>query len=187
MIIAGIDYSMTSPALCIHDGAEWDYKNCKFYFFGAKPLDKRYISIEYPKWKTEQERFGNLTAWVLNAVNDNKVDEILLEGYAFGATGRVFNIAENTGLLKYGLYVQGIPFDVVSPTTVKKFASGKGNANKEMMIESFHKDTGIDIFSKLGIKEGKMTPSSDIVDAYWICKMLWERKNDKNDHLKRSA
>jgi hypothetical protein len=53
-------------------------------------------------------------------------------------------------------------------------ATGKGNADKEMMHDSFMLETGIDL-------RGVMTPSkksiespvSDLVDAYYICKSLY--------------
>lgn len=179
MIIAGIDYSMTSPSICIHEGESWDYKNCTYYFFGKKPISKNFKGRDYPEWKKDQERFQKLTAWTLECLSNHKsIDEVWIEDYAFGAKGRVFHIAENTGLMKYALYVQGISFNLISPPTVKKFATGKGNAKKEMMIESYKQETGINIFDKLGVKEGNMTPASDIVDSFWICKYGFEQKNN---------
>lgn len=186
MVYVGIDYSLTSPAICVHEGEDWDVKNCHFYFFGGKPNNKKFNSSKYPEWARDQERYQKLTKWVMNSLSNHKnPDCIWIEDYAFGATGRVFHIAENTGLMKYALYVQGYKFNLVSPTTAKKYATGKGNANKEKMVEFFKKDTGIDIFDMLGLKEGRMTPSSDIVDAYWICKLGWE--NEKNNNIERTA
>ena len=60
---------------------------------------------------------------------------VALEDYAFAAKGRVFHIAENTGILKYKLFQQGIPLETISPSAVKKNATGKGNADKEMMYQ----------------------------------------------------
>lgn len=185
MVIAGIDYSITSPSICIHDGDDWSYENCKFFFFGKKPLDNRYSASEYPKWKKDQERFQKLTAWTISCLDNYKIDTVYIEDYAFGAKGRVFHIAENTGLMKYALYVQGLQFNLISPTTIKKFATGKGNAKKDSMVEFFKTDTGVDIFSKLGVKEGQMTPSSDIVDSYWVCKYGYF--NEKNDNSERTS
>ena len=66
-----------------------------------------------------------------------------MEGYSFGSTGRVFNIAENTGILKYNLWAALIHFDVLAPTTVKKFATGSGSASKVDMFNQFVEENGI--------------------------------------------
>ena len=49
----------------------------------------------------------------------------------------VRSIAENTGLLKHKLYKIKVPTKPVPPTVIKKYATGKGNANKELMYEAF--------------------------------------------------
>ena len=46
--------------------------------------------------------------------------EIILEGYAFAAQGQVFNIGENTGLLKHKLYKNNLNTQIVTPTEIKK-------------------------------------------------------------------
>ena len=33
MKIAGVDYSLSSPAICVHEGEEWDYNNCTFCYY----------------------------------------------------------------------------------------------------------------------------------------------------------
>ncbi len=33
----GIDYSMTSPSICVHYGEEWSIRNCQFYFLTDRP------------------------------------------------------------------------------------------------------------------------------------------------------
>ncbi len=70
-------------------------------------------------------------------------EQVAIEGYAFGAKGKVFHIAENTGVLKYRLHQTGIPVEVIPPSAVKKQAAGKGNANKEEMYKAFVKETQI--------------------------------------------
>jgi len=97
-----------------------------------------------------------------------------LEDYAFNAQGRVFHIAENTGILKYKCYQNSIPLEVVSPSHVKKIATGKGNADKTQMYQAFVNETSIplkDIISPN--KKDIGNPVSDIVDSYYICKALY--------------
>ena len=58
----------------------------------------------------------------------------------------------------------------MAPTTIKKFATGKGNANKEKLYDAFVEETGIDIRKTLDISNKSWNPVSDIVDAYYIAK-----------------
>ena len=64
MVVAGIDYSLTSPAICIHSGEEWDYSNCKFYYMvgNEKKITEapNYFCTVYPQWSEDCERFNNL-------------------------------------------------------------------------------------------------------------------------------
>ena len=43
MRVAGVDYSLSSPAICVHEGEEWSYDNCTFYYYvivsqGTSPI-----------------------------------------------------------------------------------------------------------------------------------------------------
>ena len=63
---------------------------------------------------------------------------------------------------------------VISPTEIKKLATGKGNADKELMTNQFKDDTGINLKQELTPKSSKViNPVSDIVDSYYVCKELW--------------
>lgn len=175
MVIAGIDYSLTSPALCVHEGSEWSYENCTFYYMvnNEKYLeteDRKYVPTLYPLYREDVQRFHLLSEWTLGNLLTRGVRFTALEGYAFGAVGRVFQIAENGGLLKHRLWEQGIDVGVYPPTMIKKYATDKGNANKEMMIEAFEAETSVDIREKCGIINKQWNPISDIVDSYYIAK-----------------
>ena len=81
-----------------------------------------------------------------------------------GSRGRVFHIAENTGVLKHKIYKAEITFEVVPPSTWKKEVVGKGNADKQYVYESL----GIDL--KTTFKSKSITsPINDIADSYFIC------------------
>lgn len=175
MVIAGVDYSLTSPAICVHDGDEWSYENCKFYYLVDKEKlleveDEKYVPTLYPDYASDPERFHNLSEWSMGNILGGPSNRVAIEGYAFGAVGRVFQIAENGGLLKHKLWQNNIPVDQFPPTMIKKFATGKGNANKEAMIEAFEKENNVDIREKCGITNRQWNPISDIVDAYYIAK-----------------
>jgi len=95
---------------------------------------------------------------------------------AYNATGRVFNLAENTGILKYKLYQAGIPVDILEPTKVKKFFTEKGNADKPKMYDTFLKETGVDLQQIITPNKTLLgSPVTDIVDAFAICKLFWNQ------------
>jgi len=183
--IAGVDYSLTSPAVCVHSGDTWSYDNCSFHFFRKKNIVSKYpfVGYEYPEWNCDQQRYENLSTWVLDIIFVNGVTKAVIEGYAFGAVGRVFNIAENGGYLKQRLWLCGIEQDTVPPTVIKKFATDKGNASKELMYEAFVEETGVNVFASLDTPDSKnWNPVSDIVDAYYIAKFgfINGKENDSN-------
>ena len=96
--------------------------------------------------------------------------KIYLEGYSFGSKGSlVFTISEATALLKYKLYSNNLPFEIIPPKQVKSLATGNGNASKDLMYEHFVKQTDINLKEIFQQKDVK-SPISDIVDAYFIAK-----------------
>jgi Holliday junction resolvasome RuvABC endonuclease subunit len=71
------------------------------------------------------------------------------------------------------MWKQKISFKSYPPTVIKKFATGKGNANKEQMYEAFVDEllTPTNLKERLTPKAKKViNPISDIVDAYFIAK-----------------
>jgi Holliday junction resolvasome RuvABC endonuclease subunit len=111
------------------------------------------------------ERFYNISQWAMSILKKFSVQEVCLEGYAMGAKGRVFNIAENTALLKYHLWRANIKYHTPSPTTVKKYYTGKGNSGKTLMHDAFVERTGINLVQEFG-QNAESNPVSDIVDSH---------------------
>ena len=189
--LIGIDWSITSPAICIHEGDDWDISNCSFYFYSKKlktvikdPVIL-YPSI-YPEWSTQEGRFNDLANWAMCRIL--KSDQasrcqtrVAIEGYSYGARGRaVFDIPESTGLLKHRLYTNYLHFDTYAPTSIKKFATGKGNSGKDIMQIAFYEETGIDLPSVLNQTTKALAPSSDIIDSYYVAKFLFENIKNKS-------
>jgi hypothetical protein len=186
--IVGIDYSLTSPAITEYYGTEWNYNSgniCHSCLASTERQWSRWTSIpnievkKYPEYRTDIARYNALADWTIwNGIIklDRRPTMVYIEDYAYAATGRVFNIAENMAILKDKLTNNGIRYTMIAPTAIKKFATGKGNANKELMYESFLSDTGRDLETELEVKRDK-NPVSDIVDSYWICKYGYENGN----------
>ena len=179
MIVAGIDYSLSCPAMCIYDSSKgkFNFKNSHFYFSSNLAWFELFkegniCGENHKSYNCDMDRYDDISDWALSILDDKGVKKVFLEGYSYGSTGRVFHIAENTGVLKYNLWDAKIPFDIVPPTTIKKFATGKGNANKQKMYESFLKEnTSADIRSLLTPRSTNViSPVNDIVDAYFITK-----------------
>lgn len=129
----------------------------------------------YPEYFSDIERYNGLSDWVYHKIikHNRRPIMVFIEDYAYSATGKVFHIAENMAILKNMLVQTGIKYTMISPTAIKKFATGKGNANKEKMYESFKNETGRDLEKEFELRCDK-NPISDIVDSYWLCKYGFE-------------
>lgn len=175
--IAGIDYSLTSPAVCVFVGGSiFKYDDCQFFYLTdikkyAKSFTKNIHGKMFAEYNAESERYCTIADWAVTKVVG--CEQVALEDYAYsrGNVGRVFHIAENTGILKYKIWKTGTPIDVFSPTAIKKYATGKGNSKKDAMHESFKEDTGVDLMYTMGM-DNTRSPLNDIVDAYFICKYM---------------
>ena len=190
----GIDYSLSSPGVCINTSEEeFRYEDCKFYYltntkkyegtfkekmaFGTSAVE--YIGTQHKSYSSEPERYNNIANWVIDIIKSQpqlmvgklweKHPIIQIEDYSFGSTGRVFHIAENLGLLKYKLKIEcGWDYTLLAPSVIKKFATDKGNANKELMVGAFKEDTGVNLGELF--ESSAKSPISDVADAYFICK-----------------
>jgi Holliday junction resolvasome RuvABC endonuclease subunit len=175
MIYAGIDFSYGGPAMAIYnDDKPFVFDNINFY---ALTKTQKYqgdfgnmLIHALPEFESNEERFFKINKWAEFILLEEKVEKVQLEGYAMGGVGKIFQIAENTALLKQTLWKHGIVFETPAPTQVKKAFTGKGNAKKEQMIEKFIEITGKDL-SILLASSRYMKPIDDICDAYALLTM----------------
>lgn len=193
-IFVGIDYSYTSPAITILDNgvyycyALWHQKTLpnQSNKFTVKNFD---INLDFYdneiKYNTDLERYLKLADWAIGKINlhtkTKKNVHIALEGYSMGSRiGFLFNIAENTAILKSNIIDRTYhlkTFIACPPTLIKKFATKKGNAKKPDMANSFFKEHEFymhEIFLK---KNPDTNPASDIVDSYFILSYLLKNVN----------
>ena len=163
--IIGIDYSLTSPAVCVNGK--------KFYYLTNKKkwqvkINENIIGYAHKEWTDPIQRFTYISDFVFDILFTINNPIIFIEGYSFGSKGQgLFQIAENCGILKYRLLEKGYNYNTVVPSVVKKGATGKGNADKDKMYEAFVKETKIDL-KKLFDTDKVGNPISDIVDSYFI-------------------
>lgn len=176
--IVGIDYSLCSPCVAVTtDGGlsfQAHYLTETKKFLGDFKFGNFLIKgWEYPAWNTPEERYQGLSEWAISLAGAS--ERVMIEDYALGAKGRVFHIGENAGLLKWKLWNYKISFKVVSSTVLKKWATGKGNADKEKMHEAFRQRFGLDLQARLAGGKGRIgNPVSDVVDAVWLCQYAIE-------------
>lgn len=90
---------------------------------------------------------------------------IVLEGISYGSSVRTKSVFDLAGLnyLVRSVFLEDprFHFYVIPPSKIKKFATGKGNASKEMMLSVFRKKfPEFDVLHK----------EDDICDAYWMMK-----------------
>jgi Holliday junction resolvasome RuvABC endonuclease subunit len=118
-------------------------------------------------WKTKlrgHERFQFVLGSVNFAVGDGLQPTVVLEGFSFGSKGSsLYEIAGLGYLVRHHLWLSGIPFGIVAPSTLKKYATGKGNAGKPDML-----DAAIRRFGYQG------TTDDNAVDAF----LLWHLANE---------
>jgi len=181
MIYVGVDYSLTSPAVCVFNDTAGDFcfKNCTFTVITDKKIAHNLTNVFlYPHkpWTNPNERYHNIATLLINMNNGFKNSRICIEDYSMGSRGKVFHIAENTQVLQYLLWTSGQPYFKIPPTVLKKFATGKGNSNKQQMYDAFVEQEGVDLIAALGRKNCD-SPVSDIVDAFFLCKNAFINKD----------
>ena len=148
-----------------------------FDVFYESYFGKNIFGYEIKDYNTPIERFTNISTWALDIIHKHKSNtaKVFIEGYSFGSKGQaVFQIAENCGILKYRLQMSpSILYDTIVPSVVKKYASGKGNADKQLMYDSFKEHTKKDLMKMFDMQKLN-NPVTDIIDSYYIAKVGYE-------------
>lgn len=82
----------------------------------------------------EMRRLSEMSI-IIGEILDRDPGHVWLEDYAYGMRGGE-KIAELTSLLKIRMWMRGIPFRLLSPTTVKLLATGDGGASKDEVMRA---------------------------------------------------
>jgi Holliday junction resolvasome RuvABC endonuclease subunit len=182
-VCCGIDYSMSGPSACFHPLSKpFSFDNCKIYFLtdSKKYNTKSYCGgivtgLPFPEYSSNEQRYDAISGVFLNILDSVNCQHVALEDYAFAATGRVFGIGENTGLLKHKLWKSNkYSVNLFAPAHIKKLSTGKGNSNKDAMYEAFIMETGVDLVKEMVYNKQKIgSPIADIVDSFYICKVMY--------------
>lgn len=81
----------------------------------------------------------------IELLDASQAELVAIEGYAYGANARQHALGELGGILKLAMRLKRQDFVVVPPTVLKKFATGKGNADKSIVAKELFKKFGIDL------------------------------------------
>ena len=164
MIKIGIDFSLTSPAICVYkngsykfisffndSGKDWKKSKSKSYRYHNElceiidviPYTRKIDDSNYrSEQKTKMEdalMIVNLIIEKLKLIVDDEV-VIGLEGFSYGSiSSSTLDLAMYNSFLRMKL-IENFGSDVlniISPTEGKKTLFGKGNAKKDDMIQSF--------------------------------------------------
>jgi len=146
--IAAIDPSLTSTGVCVGTTNDDLQINC----VGSKPRGKTVLD--------RIRRYEGLIAGILAHVDAVRPRLILIEEYAYSKNmGAQMYLGEFGGLLRYHL-VDYTPHVIeVTASCLKKFATGKGNAPKDVVM------------AHVAQRYGRLFNNNDEADAFVLFQM----------------
>lgn len=154
MITLGIDQSFTSTGYCLLIDNNVD-------IFGI---------VKSVKDDDIHTRCLYICSELLKLVENNNVDKLVIEGLAFGMTG---SSTRDLAGLQFAIltlikfHYPEIEISIISPKSLKLFATQDGKAKKKLMIESLPIEV-LNKFKDSGLKIS--TGLTDVTDAYWLTK-----------------
>lgn len=132
MTITGLDLSLRATGYC-QMGPELGVENVV-----------RFGTIEPPKGMIGIPRLISLNGAIQQLVQANR-QLVVLEGFSYGSRGSFSREIAGLGyLVRVELYERGVPYIVVPPATLKKFVTGKGTAQKSLMLREVFRRWNID-------------------------------------------
>lgn len=164
MIKIGIDFSLTSPAICVYkndsysfisffndNGKDWKKSKSKLYRYHNELCDIIDVipytrKIDDSNYRNEQKTKMEDALMIVNLIIEKLktiIDEdviIGLEGFSYGSiSSSTLDLAMYNSFLRMKLIENfgSNVLNIISPTEGKKMLFGKGNAKKEDMIKSF--------------------------------------------------
>lgn len=120
------------------------------------------------------ERLEFIRNKITDVIDDYPDATYCVENYAMGSrAGQAFSIGELGGVIKLLLFERGIIPYLVPPTRLKKFITGGGKAEKDMIMMLVYKRWGweasdnntADAYSLSKLGQNLITPSSDLNKA----------------------
>lgn len=211
MLKIGIDFSLISPAVCVcypngtyrfisffdDGGKDWlKSKSKKFHYHQELSEIMELIpytrTIDKSDYRTEQttkmksaKHIANLIVDTLKSIVDTDDVKIGIEGFSYGSiSSSTLDLAMYNSFLRIKLLETfgDDSITIISPMEGKKTLYGKGNANKDQMIESFINNRLEDeeltktplwnYCKNNNLDYNNIKPVDDLVDSYAILKSI---------------
>jgi crossover junction endodeoxyribonuclease RuvC len=137
-------------------------------------------------WRLHQPKVADMAAgaverlaahrWMLHDFLDSipEPEMVCLEGYAYGRAAQNHQVGELGGLARLLLYDRGLEYKTVplAPSTLKKFVTGKGNAQKNTVLREVYRVWGIEaeddnVADAYGLAQAAMTISTGEARYAW--------------------
>lgn len=134
---------------------------------GVARADGRLATIR-PRSEKGYARHWSIAASVLDVVLEDRADVAVIEGYGYARPHTLAALAELGGVVRTTLHRHRVPFVVIAPSALKRFAVGRGNATKEEMLEAASVLTAT-------LDPERQPSSHDEADAYWLRRAGWWR------------
>lgn len=122
--------------------------------------------FEYYKTKNMVEVVNTIYNLILNEVKKyTSVVNVVIEGISYGSSIRtksIFDLAGLNYMIRYKLItgdIQHLNLSIATPSNIKKYATGKGNANKESIMT---------IFKYIFPEMQNIPKLDDIADSYFM-------------------
>lgn len=182
VIRIGIDPSINSTGICIYDIGS---HSTQYYIISSKMTKKmkefehKYVQyIPYDKIdakegsysEKEYKKFSNILnictkiSYILGLFKHPNNDiEVFIEGVSYGSVGSaaLIDLSFLNFAIRMTLHYMDIPFTIVSPTSLKKFACANGQADKNLMIDAWKRmDKNIADIEDIKI--------DDLADSYFL-------------------
>jgi crossover junction endodeoxyribonuclease RuvC len=95
------------------------------------------------KEKRDPHRFMDIAKTVMKYITEH--DVICIEGFSYSSRGAGVSVQYGIGwILRAELIKAGLNYYEVPPSSVKKFATGKGNAKKDELVLPIYKRWGFE-------------------------------------------
>ena len=177
MRILGIDPSLNGTALVILQDGKIEKKFAITNKFKDVSDQNTIIKSFNMKNINNFDRLILVRDFVQEIVKITMPNAIAIEDYALGSKFATINTGEIGGILRLIAYEANIPLRLYSPTQIKKFVTGIGNAPKSSVCVNVYKNWNVDFspYKELG---------EDFADAYSIAKLLeYELLAKKDKHF----
>ena len=133
--------------------------------------------FEYYKTKNMVEVVNTIYDLILNEVKKySAIVNVVIEGISYGSSIRtksVFDLAGLNYMIRYKLItgdIQHLNLSIATPSNIKKYATGKGNANKESIMT---------IFKYIFPEMQNIPKLDDIADSYFMAMFSRDIELDK--------